>query len=239
MPGQHAGTADVALGDPGRERSQLRRHAVAANQQLGDCGGAGRGQVHAATAGADGHHHVVGGRRAEQPDRARGRLLDALQQGVGSAFGHPVGVLDDQHLVAADRGRHRGPSDEFTHLVHPDRELLGAHQGDVRMRAGQYRSAGLADPATALGTLQRGGERAGRVGASRTGRAGDQPGVAHRVRTAAHRAAQHLDRPALPHQVGPHGHCWILSPRADNNATTRSRTRSAMAFIGSCAGSTR
>ena len=78
-------------------------------------------------------------RRAEHPDRTRRGLLDALQQGVGAPLGHPVGVLDHDDLPAAQRRAHRRPADQVAHLVHPDRQHLGAHQRDVGMGPGQRR----------------------------------------------------------------------------------------------------
>ena len=91
----------------------------------------GRREGEVAAPRADGRQDVLGGRRAQQPHGAVGRLLDRLEQRVARRVGEPVGVLDDHHLPARADRRERRPADEVADVVDADRQLLGAHHGDV------------------------------------------------------------------------------------------------------------
>ena len=206
-----------------------------AHQEGGHLLGGRRGQGELPAPGPDRGQHVLDGGRAEHPDRARGRLLDRLEQRVAGLLGEPVGVLDDQDLPApADRGQRRA-ADQVAHLVDPDRELLGADHRDVGVGAGEHGVARVALAAAGprrLLALQRGRERDGGVGAARARGAGEQPGVAHAL--ALGRGPQQLDRSALADQAVPDGHGAPL-----RSGVSRSWTAAAISSTAPPASSTR
>ena len=78
--------------------------AQGAHQEGGDVVGGRGGEGDEPTARADRGEDVLHGRRAQQPDRAGGRLLDRLEEGVARLLGQPVGVLDDHDLPAVAGG---------------------------------------------------------------------------------------------------------------------------------------
>ena len=85
-----------------------------------------------AAARPDGGQHVLERGRAQDPDGARRRLLDRLEQRVGRAPGEvralePVGVLDDHDLPAPRGGRQGG---------------VGARGGGCRRSGGAGRAGG-------------------------------------------------------------------------------------------------
>ena len=84
VEGQPARDADMAAGRAGGERGDGRVDPVAADEQLGDVVHRGDAQPHVPAARADGHEDVVGTRGAQQPDGARRRLLDRLEQEVAA-----------------------------------------------------------------------------------------------------------------------------------------------------------
>ena len=81
------------------------------------------------------------GRRAEQEDGVRRRLLDGLEQRVRRALGEPVGVLDEHDLPAARRGPAGGELHDRAHLPDRDGQPLGRHGPDVGVRPVQHGAA--------------------------------------------------------------------------------------------------
>ena len=154
---------------------------VAAHEQLGDGVGRRDPQGHQAAPGADGGQDVVGARGAQEPHGLRRRLLDGLEQHIGGALGHAIGVLDEDDAPTARPGPPLGLTDELLNLVHGDEELVGGQAHDVGVGAGQDVAAGLAAPAARdlPRALEGGGEGAGGHRAAGAGRAGDEPGVGH------------------------------------------------------------
>ena len=76
--------------------------------------------------------------RAEHDDRARRRLLDHLEHRVRRLLGHPVGVLDEDHLPAALGRRPAGHADELARLGRPDRQPVRDDDVHVGVGAGQH-----------------------------------------------------------------------------------------------------
>ena len=194
----------MPLGGAGRGLGHGGVDPVALDEQAHDVGVAGGAHADPAAARADGDDDVVGGGRAQHPHGACGGLLDALEQRIGALDGDAVGVLDDEHLVAAQGGAHGALADELAHLVDTDGQLLGAHERDIGVGARQGRAAVAAAAAAPRGALERGGEGAGRVGAPGAWRARDEPGVRHGVGAAGDGPAQGGDGVALADEVGPH-----------------------------------
>ena len=215
--------------------------AVAADQEAGDLLGGRGGQRDQPAARPDGRQHVLDGRRAEHPHRARGGLLDRLEQRVAGLLGEPVGVLDDEDLPApADRApapsaRTRSrtsltPIDSFSVRISVDvgvasRRARCGTRGTRRSRPpGPCSHCSAAANATAA--LER----------PEPGRPGEQPGVAHAV--AAGRGPQRLDRrgagrPGRPRRVigvDASAAAWPSSgvdPLADRRRRSRRRRRRA------------
>ena len=137
VAGQRAGPADVALAGARAVRRERGVDAGAADQEVGHLGGGRRGERDQPAPRPDGRQEVLDRRRAEHPDGAVGRLLDRLEQRVGRLVGEPVGVLDDHDLPPPPDRRQRGAAYQVADLVDADRQLLGAHDGDVGMAPGQ------------------------------------------------------------------------------------------------------
>ena len=144
---------------------------VAALEQLGDIGDGGHPQPHRAHARADGRDQVGLARRAQDPDGARRRLLERLEQHVRGALGHAVGVFDDDDAVAADRRRELRGGDELAHLVDRDDDAVGAEHGEVgvgaRVDLASHGLVAARRPARAAPSRRR---RRGWSGRSRAGR---------------------------------------------------------------------
>ena len=208
---------DVALGRARGDPSDGRVDAVARDQQRGDRLDRRDAQHDRPSARANRHHDVLRAGRAQQPHGAWRRLLDRLEQHVGRALGHPVGVLDEDHAPPPARRRALGERDKRTGLVDLDPDLLGRDNRDVRMGARERRRARVAVSAAALGALQRRREGPRRVGPAGPGRPGDEPGVRHRRRIA-RSGPQHLHGRLLPDDVVPHAH-RATSPRPSTDAT--------------------
>ena len=233
---QHPGPADVALAGAGGVRREGLRDALGADQERGHVVGGRRGQGDQPAARPDRGQHVLGRRRAEQPHGPVGGLLDRLEQRVAGRVGQPVGVLDHEHLPAGPDRRQGRAAHELADVVDADRELLGAHPGDVGMAGGQHLAAGRARTAAGVLALERGREGHRGVGPTRSRRSGEQPRVGHSA--PAGRAAEHLDQGALADQLVPDRHrptrrAWTSSGR------TRSRTAPASSSTGRRASSTR
>ena len=140
----------------------------------------------------------------------------------------------------AHRGEGRA-ADQVAHLLDADRELLGAHHGDVDVAAGQHGAAvvaalraGGSEPA--LLALQRRSERHRGVGPARARRSGEQPRVVHAL--AGDGGLELLDRCPLADQARPHGHL-VLRPAWPSSGATRSRIAAAMSSTPDRASSTR
>ena len=131
VAGQGSCTSDVPLRGTGCRGSQGWIGTVAAHQQVGNRRIAGGGQMQPPAPRTNCDDDVLGGGCAQDPHRARGRLLDGLEQGVGSTLGDAVGVLDDDDLPFATAGAHRCPDDEVTYLLDRDRQGLGPHHRHV------------------------------------------------------------------------------------------------------------
>jgi len=154
----------VGLRGAGAREGDGRLDPVTGLEQRGDVLDRRDAQAHAAAARADGDHDVLRAGCAEQPDRARRRLFDRLEQHVGGALGHAVGVLDEDHPPPSLRGGAGGEGDERAHLVDRDGDLLGRDDREVGVGPGEGRGAGVAVAAAALLALERCGEGTGSVG---------------------------------------------------------------------------
>ena len=95
--------ADVRLRLAGGAGRLRQADAVAPRDQLGDLVDVRNAQPDGAHPRPDGRDEVGLARSAEDPDRARRRLLEGLEQHVRGALRHAVGVLDDHDAVAPDR----------------------------------------------------------------------------------------------------------------------------------------
>ena len=188
VAGQPRGEADVRLGGAGGVQRHRRVDAVAAGEQGGDRLDRRGAQPHVPRPRADRDDDVLDGGGAQHPHGARRRLLERLEQGVGGALGEPVGILDDDHPEAPDRGAVGRERDEVAGLLDLDRQPLGGDDVDVGVGAAERRAALAALAAAAVGAEQRRGEGPGGDRAARPGRPGEQPRVGHRLRACARRA---------------------------------------------------
>ena len=170
--------ADVALRLACGALGDCRIDAVAAHEQRGDVGDGWHPQPDAAHPRADRRDEVGLARRAQDPHRARRRLLERLEQHVRGALGHAVGILDDHHPVAGGGRRELRARHQLAHLVDGDDHPVGAEQAEVRMGARLDEQLGVSVVLT--GAEQRRGEGLGEVRPPGAGRTGDQPGVGHR-----------------------------------------------------------
>ncbi len=171
--------ADVRLRFTGSAGGLGQAHAIAARDQLGDIVDARNPQAHAAHTRADGGNQIRLGGRAQDPHRALGRFFEGLEEHVRGALGHPVGVFDHHHPVAADARRVLARGDQLAHLLDRDQHALGAQHPQIRMRASRDLPFGrvfVARPGQQCGR-----ERVRQRGASGPGRPGDQPGVREAV----------------------------------------------------------
>ncbi len=164
-------------------------------------------------------------RRAQDPDGALGRLLQRLEQHIAGALDHAVGVLHDDHAVAAQR---RGERERSTHGASPDGDddALGAQRREVGMRAGEHLPhRGLV---ARLGDERR-RERVRERGAPRSGRAGDEPrvrellGMRRRTLQQAHGVV--LPPHALPGEVVDGGSCVHADQPWSGRTAARDRRR--------------
>ena len=200
----------------------------------------------------DRREQVLRRRRAEQPDRARWRLLDRLEQRVERLLGEPVGVLDDRHLPApAGRGERRS-AHQLPGLADAVGQSCRRDDLDVGMGPGHRRVALVTLPAAAGLALQCGGERPSGHGPAGARRPGEQPRVRHADRcrpavTQGHRRrlrgiAEHADDGTLTDQPVEDAHCCtpcsvnddirIVNVDVTGNAGNSSSTR---CRISSCA----
>jgi hypothetical protein len=172
--------SDVALRFPRGPRRGGEVDAVAAGDEFGDLRDIRNPQSHASHARTDRGDEVGLARRAEDPHRARRRLLERLEQHVRCALDHAVGVFDHHHAIAAHRRRELRACDELAHVVHLDDDALGAQHREIGMRAGGHLAPRRL---VALGVSlaqKRRGERVGEVGAAGARRTGDEPRMGHR-----------------------------------------------------------
>jgi hypothetical protein len=167
--------------------------------EVGDLVDVGHAQPHGADATAHGGQQVGVARRAEDPDGARRRLLERLQQHVARQLGHAVGVFDHHDAVAADRRREIARGDEVLHVLAQDRDALGAEHAEIGMRA--RLDLGLRRLLVAGARDEGGGERVGEHRAARSRRAGEQPRVRQPV--AGRGGPERRDGLGLPRQVVP------------------------------------
>jgi hypothetical protein len=198
-----------------RVRRQLRFNAIARLQQSGhgrNARGLKRQQSAARPNGCD---HIVRCWGTQHPHCPWRRLLNAFEQCVSTAFGDPISVLDHNDLPPSQGRAHGRTANKLAHFVDADRELLGTYQRDVGMRTGQRRTTCGARPAASRAALQCRGEGSRRVRSSRTGRAGEQPGVAHGMRLACHRALERRNCRRLTDQLRPYASDSAASVRPD------------------------
>ena len=179
---QSSSAADVALRGTRGEGGHRGIDAEHAHERVRHLGG-GRGrELEVAAARTDRGQDVLGARGAEDPHRARRRLLDALEQGVGALAVEAVSVLEHEHVPWRTRRRHRRPVHQLARLAHGVGHRLGYDVLDVDVRGVLDGHAFRACAASALGADERRGQRERRGASPGSGRPGDQPRVRHRSR---------------------------------------------------------
>ena len=134
-----------------------------------------------AAARADRGDHVLGAGGAQQPYGVFGRLLDGLEQGVRAGLAEAVRVLDDDDAPQPLGGRGLRLQHEGTCGLHVNDRGLRGREDDVGVGAAHRRAASgaLAASHGLPRALQGCREGARSDGATRAGRAGDKPRVAH------------------------------------------------------------
>ena len=137
-----------------------------------------------AAARADRGDHVLGAGGAQQPHGVLGGLLDGLEQGVRAGLAEAIRVLDDDDSPQPLGGRGLRLQHEGTRSLYVDDRGLGGREDDVGVRAPHRRatSGALATPHGLARALEGCREGAGGDGATRPGRAGNEPGMAHGTR---------------------------------------------------------
>ena len=163
-----------------------------------------RAEAQHLAAGADRLPQAQGRRRDEDDVRARGRLLQALEQRVLGRLVHRVGVVDHEHAPARLERGPRDLADQVPHLVDTDLGLgprptglreppaLGEHEVGVQaeVRATRPRPGAGRPPGAALPAAPEGGRRT----------PCDSDGTRRRARA---RAPARTSPPAPPRGRGP------------------------------------
>ena len=184
--------------------------------ELGDVGGARNAEPYGAHPRPDGRDEVGVAGRAQDPDGAFRRFFERLEEDVGCAFAHAVGVFDDHHAVVAGGWRELGARDEAAHFFDRDDHALGAEDGEVGVRA-RFDLPPRREVAFGVARTEQGGRECEcEVGPPGAGRPGDEPRMRHRAAVArVRRCLEDGNGFSLTRQVVPHCHCPRLSSAAD------------------------
>ena len=100
------------------------------------------------------------------------RLLNLLEQHVGSAFQHTIDIFDNDDAPRRSARHLLGSGDDVSHLVDTDGHFVGGKHGHVGMSAGKHllRCFGRLVTKTMIEALQRRRKRARHIGTARSWR---------------------------------------------------------------------